>query len=133
MDDRISITLSRKQINDVLQQATREDGIAGTLSGLHDREKLAGVLSCGSPYLSRSLLLGLVVLRCFPEDGSTLGVTEVSGLLDLNPSTVFRYLATLVLTGVLERDAATRRYRRPTEQPTRPANVDGRPEERARA
>jgi hypothetical protein len=61
--------------------------------------------------LSRSLLLGLLLLAVFPEDGSYLGNTEVARILDINMSTAHRYIATLVAVGLLERDPVTRKYR----------------------
>jgi DNA-binding IclR family transcriptional regulator len=71
------------------------------------------------PGLSRSLLTGLLVLRCFPEDGSSLGVKEVADIVGTKSSNAFRYMATLVAAGLLERDPKTRRYHLPTRQPER--------------
>jgi hypothetical protein len=59
--------------------------------------------------LSRSLLSGLLVLSCFPEDGGYLGIAELARTLGMN--TTHRYVTTLLAVGLLERDAATRRYR----------------------
>jgi DNA-binding IclR family transcriptional regulator len=61
--------------------------------------------------LSRSLLAGLLVLSCFPREGADLGIKDISEQLDLNTSTVHRYVVTLVAAGLLERDPDTRRYR----------------------
>jgi DNA-binding MarR family transcriptional regulator len=61
--------------------------------------------------LSRSLLSGLLVLSCFPEDGGYLGVAELARMLGMNTSTTHRYVTTLLSVGLLERDAGTRRYR----------------------
>lgn len=61
--------------------------------------------------LSRSLLSGLLVLSCFPSDGSYLGIAELARMLGMNTSTTHRYVTTLLAVGLLERDAATRRYR----------------------
>jgi DNA-binding MarR family transcriptional regulator len=61
--------------------------------------------------LSRSLLAGLLVLSCFPADGEYLGIAELARLLGMNTSTTHRYVTTLLAVGLLERDAATRRYR----------------------
>lgn len=61
--------------------------------------------------LSRSLLAGLLVLSCFPPEGMDIGIKDISEQLDLNTSTVHRYVLTLVAAGLLERDPDTRRYR----------------------
>ncbi len=65
----------------------------------------------GNRRLSRSLLSGLLVLSCFPPEGVDLGIKDISEELDLNTSTVHRYVLTLVAAGLLERDPDTRRYR----------------------
>ncbi len=114
MSDAISISLSRGQVDEVVRQAGGEEGIAGALSGLAGRDKLSEAYRSLSnhPQLSRSLLLGLIVLTCFPEDGDTLGVNDVSRMIGLTVSTAFRYVTTLAVAGLLERDPRTRRYRR---------------------
>ncbi len=61
--------------------------------------------------LSRSLLSGLLVLSCFPRGGGYLGIAELARMLGMNTSTTHRYVTTLLAAGLLERDAATRRYR----------------------
>ena len=61
--------------------------------------------------LSRSLLLGLRLLSCFPADGAYLSNTEVAVKCDMNLSTAHRYVSTFVVVGLLERDPASRRYR----------------------
>jgi DNA-binding MarR family transcriptional regulator len=61
--------------------------------------------------LSRSLLAGLLVLSCFPPEGNDMGIKDISEQLELNTSTVHRYVLTLVAAGLLERDPDTRRYR----------------------
>jgi len=50
--------------------------------------------------LSRSLLSGLLVLSCFPPDGTYLGIVDIS-----------RMLSTLMVAGLLERDPDLRKYR----------------------
>lgn len=113
VDDSISITLSRAQIAQILRQAGRENGIAATLSGLAENRKLPQAYAAirESPELSRSLLIGLLVLRCFPQDGASLGVKDVAEAIGTKPSNAFRYMATLLAAGLLERDPRTRRYR----------------------
>jgi IclR helix-turn-helix domain len=121
VDDSISITLNRAQVSHVLHQAEEATGIAAALSGRTDGDKLARAYDAIDevPALSRSLLTGLLVLRCFPEDGSSLGVKEVADIVGTKSSNAFRYMATLVAAGLLERDPKTRRYHLPTPQPGR--------------
>jgi IclR-like helix-turn-helix domain-containing protein len=61
--------------------------------------------------LSHSLLIGLQVLTCFPLDGTERGVAEVAKQLEMNNSTVHRYMSTLMRIGLLEQDMYTRLYR----------------------
>ncbi len=61
--------------------------------------------------LSRSLLSGLRVLSCFPLNGGYMGIAALGRMLEMNTSTTHRYVSTLLAVGLLERDAATRRYR----------------------
>lgn len=117
----VSIALSRNQVDHVMRAALGEHA-APNVSGLvastgfhhsHAREML------GLRYrdlqsnrrLSRSLLAGLLVLSCFPPEGMDIGIKDISEQLDLNTSTVHRYVLTLVAAGLLERDPDTRRYR----------------------
>jgi hypothetical protein len=61
--------------------------------------------------LSHSLLIGLQVLTCFPLDGTERGVAEVAKQLEMNNSTVHRYMSTLMRIGLLEQDTYSRLYR----------------------
>lgn len=61
--------------------------------------------------LSHSLLIGLEVLSCFPLDGTERGVADIARQLDMNNSTVHRYMTTLLRVGLLERNPYTRWYR----------------------
>jgi DNA-binding MarR family transcriptional regulator len=117
----VSITLSRNQVDHVMRAALGDDAgvsvsalVAG--SGFHQSHARQAL---GARYrslqdnrrLSRSLLSGLLVLSCFPPKGIDLGIKDISQELDLNTSTVHRYVLTLVAAGLLERDPDTRRYR----------------------
>ncbi|HEY8304728.1 MAG TPA: helix-turn-helix domain-containing protein [Solirubrobacteraceae bacterium] len=116
-----SVTLSRNQVAHVVRAALGED-VAPSLSalvagsGLHSA---SARIALSARYrvlqdnrrLSRSLLAGLLVLSCFPPKGVDLGIKDISEQLDLNTSTVHRYVVTLVAAGLLERDPDTRRYR----------------------
>lgn len=61
--------------------------------------------------LSTSLVRGLAILSSFSEDEPLQGVTELATRLDLNKSTVHRYLNTLKTLGYLEQDEDTKKYR----------------------
>jgi hypothetical protein len=117
----VSITLSRNQVDHVIRAVLGDDAgpsmsvvVAG--SGFHRAHARQAL---GARYrslqdnrrLSRSLLSGLLVLSCFPPEGIDLGIKDISEELDLNTSTVHRYVLTLVAAGLLERDPDTRRYR----------------------
>ncbi|HEX4838366.1 MAG TPA: helix-turn-helix domain-containing protein [Solirubrobacteraceae bacterium] len=117
----VSITLSRNQVDHVMRVALGE-GAAPSMSALVAGSGFHGAhvkQSLGARYrslqdnrrLSRSLLAGLLVLSCFPPEGVDLGIKDISEQLDLNTSTVHRYVVTLVAAGLLERDPETRRYR----------------------
>lgn len=111
----ITIELTRTQIDQVVRVSSKGSvGVGSVLRGLSDRGLADSFPRLAeSPRLSRSLLLGLLVLACFPTDGSSLTVSDVSGRLDLSPSTTHRYMTTLLAVGLLEQDPRTRRYRVP--------------------
>jgi hypothetical protein len=117
----VSLTLSRNQVDYVVRAALGE-GAAPSVSTLvastgfhrpHARQVLSSRYRAlqDNRRLSRSLLAGLLVLSCFPPEGVDLGIKDISEQLDLNTSTVHRYVLTLVAAGLLERDPDTRRYR----------------------
>jgi hypothetical protein len=119
-EQNVSIELTKSQVDQVIREAGKGGTLSVVLSALKDpswRLSPDTELSSGYPAelddrrLSRSLLSGLLVLSCFPDDGGYLGIGELSRLLDMNTSTTHRYVTTLLAVGLLERDAATRRYR----------------------
>jgi IclR helix-turn-helix domain len=117
----VSITLSRNQVDHVMRSALGEEAgpnMSGLITGVgfhtsHARHALGARYRSlqDNRRLSRSLLSGLLVLSCFPPKGVDLGIKDISKELDLNTSTVHRYVLTLVAAGLLERDPDTRRYR----------------------
>jgi hypothetical protein len=110
----ITIQLTRAQVDQVVRHSSAGSGVSGVLRGLGDRGLQASYPELSaSPRLSRSLLLGLLVLACFPADGNALAVTDVAGRLELSPSTTHRYMTTLLAVGLLEQDPRSRRYRVP--------------------
>jgi hypothetical protein len=117
----VSLTLSRNQVDHVVRAALGE-GAAPSVSTLvastgfhrsHARQMLSSRYRAlqDNRRLSRSLLAGLLVLSCFPPEGVDLGIKDISEQLNLNTSTVHRYVLTLVAAGLLERDPDTRRYK----------------------
>lgn len=118
----VSITLSRNQIDHIVRAAIG-DGAAPRVSSLVGGESVSSAAArqaLSARYrtlqdnrrLSRSLLAGLLVLSCFSSEDRDLGIKDISEELELNTSTVHRYVVTLVAAGLLERDPETRRYRR---------------------
>jgi DNA-binding MarR family transcriptional regulator len=112
---RITIELTRPQIDRVVRDAGQGSGVSSLLRGLGEEGTLSSRYEAlsESPRLSRSLLLGLLVLATFPEDGDSLAVTDVAARLGMSPSTTHRYMTTLLAVGLLEQDPRTRRYRLP--------------------
>lgn len=111
----ITIQLTSTQIERVVRRATDAEGVSSLLRGLADRGTSAPQFRAltESPRLSRSLLLGLLVLASFPTDGTPAAVTDIAEQLDMSASTTHRYLTTLLAVGLLEQDPRTRRYRVP--------------------
>jgi DNA-binding MarR family transcriptional regulator len=81
-------------------------GLPGARGAIQDNERLLE-----DPRMSRSLLHGLVVLSGFPADGSEIGVIDLAHKIGLGESTTYRYVATLLSVGLIERHPSTRRYR----------------------
>ena len=110
----INIELTRTQVEGIVRRSSEGAGVSRLLHGLADRELASSYSALStSPRFSRSLLLGLLVLACFPTDGGALTVTDVAERLDLSPSTTHRYMTTLLSVGLLEQDPRSRRYRVP--------------------
>lgn len=110
----ITIELTSNQVDRVVRRTADSDGISRLLLGLGEQSGISRLKELAeSPRLSRSLLLGLLVLAAFPADGSPLAVTDVAVQLDMSPSTTHRYLTTLLAVGLLEEDPRSRRYRVP--------------------
>ena len=113
--DPVTIELTRSQVDGVVRASSNGTGISSLLTALAGNDTLAARYEAlaDSPRLSRSLLLGLLVLASFPADGGSLAVSDVAGQLGMSPSTTHRYMTTLLAVGLLEQDARTRRYRLP--------------------
>jgi hypothetical protein len=111
--DKVVIELSQGQVNRVLRMGSGTGNLTMPVSRLVGMRQALAVASPerGDSRFSQSLLAGLVVLATFPTNGTYLGNLEVARMLDMSPSTAHRYLSTLVLAGLLERNPNTRRYR----------------------
>jgi hypothetical protein len=118
----VSITLSSNQVDRIVRAALGNGAVpnvSAMVDGVDGHSSSARqVLSAryralqDNRRLSRSLLAGLLVLSCFWSEDRDLGIKDISDELELNTSTVHRYVVTLVAAGLLERDPQTRRYRR---------------------
>jgi len=62
-------------------------------------------------YYIQSLGRGLQILEVFSEASPSLTLTEIASTVDLDKSTVFRFVYTLESLGYLERDPETKQYR----------------------
>ena len=103
------ITLSSTQAAQVMEAMSEYTSLASLLlNGIGDPKTL---MSARDPRFSLSLIRGLAILASLPRDGSSMGLIELSRLLEVSPSTTHRYLLTLVEVGLIERDEKTRRYR----------------------
>jgi hypothetical protein len=112
-EERVPLGLTAAQVARVLEAAgAGGEADAGAFSGLAKPEELVRSSLLEDHRVSRSLLLGLVVLIGFPADGSERGVTAIARELDLPSSTTHRYIHTLLTVGLLEQDPVTRKYRR---------------------
>jgi hypothetical protein len=116
-DSPITIELTGKQVDRIIRGASSRDFASNLIRGLADSDAPMPNFEAlsESPRLSRSLLLGLLVLACFPADGSTVAVTQVANRLGMSASTTHRYMTTLLAVGLLEQDSRSRRYRLPAE------------------
>jgi hypothetical protein len=110
---KVTIELSPAQVNQIVRAASGAGSMSVLLSGLNGaREALyAAPGQLDDRRLSRSLLAGLLMLACFPPDGSYLGNAQVARTVQIHPSTVHRYISTFVAVGLLEQDPRTRLYR----------------------
>ena len=64
-----------------------------------------------SRYYIEALGRGLQILEAFSEQSHSLSLTEITSIVGLDKSTVFRFVYTLEKLGYLDRDPETKRYR----------------------
>jgi DNA-binding transcriptional ArsR family regulator len=112
-EDPLCIELSAAQVDQVVRAAADGGSVSVLLSGLGDVRAAfaAGLERLEGGRLSHSLLSGLLMLASLPADGSYVSITEFARTLDMSPSTVHRYVSTLMVVGLVERDPRTRCYR----------------------
>lgn len=115
-DGEVKISRSRSQVDQVIRAVRGQDGsLSALLLGLNDSHsalaKLAESPLLEDPKLSRSLLLGLLVLASFPGDGAERRGKDIAELLGMSQTTAHRYITTLTAAGLLERNPRTREYR----------------------
>ncbi|HTU79234.1 MAG TPA: helix-turn-helix domain-containing protein [Solirubrobacteraceae bacterium] len=109
----MTITLTDRQIAQVVRDATAGPGLAGVLSGVDDIEAVRGAISqMDDPRCSRATLRAVLVLAAFPADGGQMDLREVAAKLGCSPSTAHRYVCSWMAVGLLEQDPHSRRYRR---------------------
>jgi hypothetical protein len=109
----IMIELSKAQIDGVVREAGRDDGLLDLVGGMEDLVGFrASPAQLDDPRFSRSLLRGLMVLASLTPDGTGRQLTDVSRELEMGLSTTHRYVSTLLEVGLLERDPVSREYRR---------------------
>ncbi|HXB64587.1 MAG TPA: helix-turn-helix domain-containing protein [Solirubrobacteraceae bacterium] len=115
-EPRISITLSPGQVEEIVRAAEpgRAPGFAALISAALSRAEEIGMPGYDDRRLSRSLLRGLAILTCFGPNESTLGLMEIAERLQISPSTIHRYVITLVEVGLLEQSPKTRKYSLPS-------------------
>jgi IclR helix-turn-helix domain len=126
---RVFLQLSEEQVDIIIQRAAKAGDSAAR--GVQDSEPHAPIGDddpgestqwifrplMEDKSFSHSLLIGLEVLTCFPLDGTERGVADVAEQLNMNNSTVHRYMSTLLRVGLLERNPQTRWYRVASVQP----------------
>lgn len=105
----IEIKLSPTQVEKVVRavKPSRAPGFAEMIATVLSRADLPAY---DDRRTSRSLLRGLAILACFDANDDSLGLMEIADRLEVSPSTVHRYVFTLVQVGLLEQSQQTRRY-----------------------
>jgi hypothetical protein len=111
----IVIELTRSQILQIREGAGAPEAEADLLDSPHDDVRRLGALLDDvardpRPRFSKSLASGLYVLASLPDDGKLVGIVELAEMLEMSNSTLHRYLHTLIVAELVQRDAATRKY-----------------------
>jgi hypothetical protein len=111
----IVIELTQSQILRVCREAGEPEAEADLLAGPSaDVRRLGTLLDevARNPRarFSKSLASGLYVLASLPDDGTPVGIAELAEMLEMSNSTLHRYLRTLIVAELVQRDATTRKY-----------------------
>jgi hypothetical protein len=116
---RVTITLTDAQVARIALGAAGGARLAGSLSGLGGVDELRQAMLplVDDQTYSHSTFRAVIVLAAFPADGSERELTDVAREIGLSPSTTHRYARTWTALGLLEQNADSRRYRRPTAAP----------------
>ena len=59
----------------------------------------------------QSIIRGIDVFQCFKADSTEMGIKEISGIVSLSESTVYRILNTLEYRGILIQNKKNKKYR----------------------
>lgn len=117
-EEEVSIALSDAQVEQVIRAVEHEGGLPGLQFGLEENTQRALATFAESPLLedvqlSRSVLLGLLVLACFAPPGTERRIKDIAEQLGLSTSTTHRYIRTFVAVGLLQQNPLTREYALP--------------------
>ncbi|HTZ85407.1 MAG TPA: helix-turn-helix domain-containing protein [Solirubrobacteraceae bacterium] len=115
MSQAIAISLTRGQVNRVVQQAAASGSAADLPALLPGPDELVRRLAraVGDPNYSQSLIRAVQVLAALPADGSARELGAIAKAVGFSTSTVHRYLQTWVALDVVMQDGESRRYIRP--------------------
>jgi hypothetical protein len=112
---RVTLTLTDDQVSQVTHELSSAASLGALLADVNDPQRLGRVMAQFSDdrNCSRSTLRALAVLGAFSENVGGRDLKKVAEELGLSASTTYRYVNTWVMLGMLEKDSASRRYRRP--------------------
>jgi hypothetical protein len=118
----VTISLAQTQIDEIARQMLDHASGQGWMNGFERQEDAIAQLANGplmeDRRLSRSVLIGLLILACFAPAGTERRLIDVAHILDLPASSIHRYVRTLVAVGLLEQVQETREYRLPSNAPS---------------
>jgi len=111
----VQIALTPSQILHVCEVASGPVSEVEALHGLAaDARRLCDLLNEVArnprPKFSKSFVCGLYVLASLPDDGKPVGIAKLAALLKMPSATVHRYLHTLIVAELVQRDENTREY-----------------------
>ncbi len=111
----ITINLAHEQIEEIARQTVLRRDMPGWTDRFEDRDDAIADLANGplmdDRRLSRSVLIGLLILACFAPAGTERRLIDVAHMLNLPASSIHRYVRTLVAVGLVEQIPTTREYR----------------------